>query len=49
MTSLAETLPRKSPGADCDDCEDIAALGAAHLGFSAATCPTRTASPASAG
>ena len=35
--------------ADCDDYEDIAAWGAAHLDFLRRTCPTRTASPASAG
>jgi hypothetical protein len=35
--------------ADCDDYEDIAAWGAAHLDSSAGTCPTRTACPASAG
>jgi hypothetical protein len=36
--------------ADCDDYEDIAAWGAAHLDLPrAGTCPTRTASPASAG
>jgi hypothetical protein len=35
--------------ADCDDYEDIAAWGAAHLPFLRKHCPTSTASRASAG
>jgi hypothetical protein len=36
--------------ADCDDYEDIAAWGAAHLALPhAGTCPMNTACPASAG
>ena len=35
--------------ADCDDYEDIAAWGEAHLASCAGTCPISTACPASAG